>query len=424
MDGKARALRELSASRNLSARSISPVLPAGSESNPTRRSGFSDDFFNNDEVLMSTQQHLFEDTNTGGQLPVYPKIRTTAKKATSWRPMHSEPPNPDTSMVNKQFGDFDGQSLSDDEDFSVEAARGYQHSNRSTPAKRGNSGFDSLYDVTPQNGRSRKSQGPETGSLRRDAQIRRASRNNQDDTISPRPMSNRNSPAASGRERRHTSLTQLHAKVSEEESSMFEDRPTANLSHTKSSRWGNPRNRHSSLQVDGMVENSPSVSRTPRARPGTASHNPTSQSFVIPDLPNITELVSGVFADGTPVFSKDGAARSRFSNNNDAGRPINFNKISGVELPSEEKAIFSALQLLQDKVAQMEHEKAEAELKIEEQEHEIDQLRAMTQAQDTLRRSDSALGSTDGEGSGRSSWKVEKTRKYSFTRLASFAYMI
>ncbi|CAI6325107.1 unnamed protein product [Periconia digitata] len=403
MDGKARAIRELSASRNLSARSISSVENPSTESNPTKN--LSGGSWFNDDVLASTQFNDFGETDTNANLPVYSKIRSTAKKNTSWQPVHSEPLNPDTSMVNKEFGDFDGQSISDDEDVSVEAARGNQRSNRNTPTK------DSLYHMTPLSSRSRRSLGPETGSLRRDAQLRRASKGHLDMTASPRPASTRHSPAVSGKERRHASLAQVHAKLSEEESSLFDVRPDATISHSKSSRWGNARNRNNAPQVDGMVDNSSSAMRTPRSRPGTATHNPTAQSFVLPDLPNLTELVSGVFADGTPVFSKDAAARTRFANNNnDNGRPSNFNKINGVALPSEEKAIFSALQLLQDKVAEMEHERAETDLKMEERAQEIDRLRAMVEAQEARRQTDSALGSTDGESSGRSSWKIEKSR--------------
>jgi hypothetical protein len=58
----------------------------------------------------------------------------------------------------------------------------------------------------------------------------------------------------------------------------------------------------------------------------------------------------------------------------------------------------------------LEQEKAESEKKIEEQEVQIIELRATNEAQEKLRRSDSALGSTDGEGSGeRNNWRVEKT---------------
>jgi hypothetical protein len=315
-------------------------------------------------------------------------------------------------MVNKMFNDFSG---SDEDDVSIEQARGHNggsRSNRSTPAKMNSRAFDSLYDITPPTNRSRKSYGAETGSLRRDAQIRRASRNDLDMTASPRPASARNSlAAASNQERKRPSLAQMHAKVSEDESSFVEERPpTLTMQTSRSTRWGNPRGRQTSLQTDGNVDASPRMSATPRTRPATA-HNMTAQSFVLPDMPNLTELVSGMFEDGTPVFSKT-APRSRISGANSGGRrQPSHAPVDSVPISQDEKAIFSALHLLQDKVSQMEHERAEADKKMEEQELEIIELKAMTQAQERMRRSDSGLGSTDGESSAKGSWKVEKTRK-------------
>jgi hypothetical protein len=142
--------------------------------------------------------------------------------------------------------------------------------------------------------------------------------------------------------------------------------------------------------------------------------NATQQSFMLPDLPNLTELVSGVFQDGTPVFSRNTRARSRFTNplnpSRGPARQLNHTPIDSVPIPSDEKAIFASLQLLKEKVAQLEQEKAESEKKIEEQEIQIIELRAANEAQEKLRRSDSALGSTDGEGSGeKNNWRVEKT---------------
>lgn len=308
-------------------------------------------------------------------------------------------------MVNKEFGDFD-HSLSDEDGLSVEQARGLDRSNRHTPSKM-SSQFNSLYDITPPTNRSRKSYAAETGSLRRDAQIRRASRNDYD-TASPRPASKRNSPAVSAQqERKRASLAQLHAKISEDESSFMDQRPpTLTVDSTKNTRWGN-RSRQTSLQMDGIVDEAPRAETKSRSRPATAQ-NATAQSFILPDLPNLTELVSGVFDDGTPVFSKAGPARSRFSAPPNGGRRPQHIPVEGVPIPEEEKAIFAALQLLQDKVAQMEHERAEQEKRLEEQDLELIELRATTQAQDKLRRSDSAQDSDSG---GKSGWKVEKTRK-------------
>lgn len=413
-EGKARAIRELSQFSIHSQRSISSAHSAQSESNPTKRSGFGDstnDLFNNPDVLMSTQHNFEDDTN---DLPNIPRIRSTAKKATAWRMPQSEP-NIDTSMVNKQFNDFD-QSISDDDLESIEQARGDNRSNRGTPAKMSSRGFDSLYDVTPPTGRSRKSYAAETGSLRRDAQIRRASRNDMDNGASPRPGSTRHSPALSSKQdRKRPSLAKLHAKLSEDESTFMQERPpNPTFQHSTSTRWGNSRSRTTSLQADKHADVSQYTNATSRSRPTTAQ-NPTAQSFILPDLPNLTELVSGVFEDGTPVFSKSAPIRSRFAapgRGGNNGRQPSHIPVDSVPIPKDEKAIFAALQLLQDKVAQMEHERAEQEKKLEDQELEIVELKATAQAQTHSRGRDSALGSTDGEGSGRGSWKVEKTRTF------------
>ncbi|KAF2853281.1 hypothetical protein T440DRAFT_487722 [Plenodomus tracheiphilus IPT5] len=400
-EGKARAIRELSRSLSHSPRNVtSPSLPR-SDSDPTKNSfGSTSNFFDDPDILMSTQHKIEDETNT---LPHYPRIRSTAKKMNSWKPLRSEQPGPDTSMVNKEFGDFD-HSISDEEVMSIEQARGVDRNSRGTPNK--SSQFHSLYDMTPPTNRSRKSYAPETGSLRRDAQLRRASRNDYD-TASPRPASKRNSPAlTTNQDRKRTSLAQLHAKVSEDDSSFMDQRPpTLTVDSTKNTRWGH-RSRHTSLQLDGIVEDSPRANTKFHSRPGTA-HNATGQSFILPDLPNLTELVSGVFDDGTPVFSKNAPARSRFSAPPNGGRRPHHIPVEGVPIPDEEKAIFAALQQLQDKVAQMEAERAENEKRIEEQDLELIELRATTQAQEKLRRSDSAQDSDNGAKSG---WKVEKTR--------------
>jgi hypothetical protein len=128
---------------------------------------------------------------------------------------------------------------------------------------------------------------------------------------------------------------------------------------------------------------------------------------MLPDLPNLTELVSGVYDDGTPVFSKTTPARSRFAAPTGKGRARrqpNHIPVDSVPIPEEERAIFASLHLLQEKVAQLEHERAEAEKKIEEQEVEIIELRAAERAQDKE--------TTNNDTSGKNTWKVEKTREF------------
>ena len=400
--GHARSIRELSRSLCHSPRNIPSPSLAPSDSNPTKRSGFgtqTSDLANDPDFLMSTQHNFVDATDT---LPQYPRIRSTAKKMTSWQPMRSVQTNPDTSMVNKEFGDFD-QSMSDEESISVEHARGLD---RSTPVRQ-SSAFHSLYDLTPPSNRPRKSFLAESGNLRRDAQIRRASRNDLD-TASPRPASKRNSPALAAKEKenKRNSLAQHHARLSEDESSFMHYRPpTLTVNSTKNTRWGN---RQASHQVDGFVEEAARASAKPQSRPSTGQ-NATAQSFILPDLPNLTELVSGVFGDGTPVFSKTTPGRSRFAAPPGGGRRPNHIPIDSVPIPDEEKAIFSALQQLQDKVAQIEAERSEQDRRIEEQDLELIELRANAQAYERSKRSDSANDSDAGKGH----WKVEKTREYS-----------
>jgi hypothetical protein len=410
-EGKARAIRELSRSMNgHSTRSIPSLSPPPSDSNPTQQfDANSSDFWNNDELLMSTQHRFDEETNTLPQAS-YPRIRSTAKKINTWQMQRSEQPVPDTSMVNKEFQDFD-HSISDEEDISIEQARGNHRSNRNSPAKADSSfgAFNSLYDMTPPSARTRKSGAAETGSLRRDAQIRRASRNDMD-TASPRPASMRKSPSAAATlNTKRTSLAQSHAKISEDESSFMEARPPTLTG--KSTRWGAPRSRQTSLQLDGGADTARNAADTGRSRPATAQTG-TAQSFMLPDIPNLTELVSGVFQDGTPIFSKNTPARSRFSAANGRGRGKNNQPahipIDSVPIPEEEKAIFASLQLLQERVSQLEQERAEAEKKIEEQEVEIIELKT---ARRPKNGSDGGYASNDGDTQRKNAWKVEKTSK-------------
>lgn len=388
-----------------STRSIPSLSPPPSDSNPTQQfDPNASDFWNNDDVMMSTQR-FEEETNT---LPrnTYPHIRSTAKKMGTWQMQRSEQPVPDTSMVNKEFQDFD-HSISDEEDISLEQARGGHRSNRSTPGKVNSSfgAFNSLYDMTPPSTRTRKSGGGDIGNLRKDAQIRRASRNDMVDAASPRPTSLRNSPAVANRDRKRTSLAQSHAKISEDESSLLDERPPTLTFQAKSTRWGAPRSRQGSFQMDGATGTR--AKETARSRPATAQG--TAQSFMLPDIPNITELVSGVFQDGTPLFSKSTPARNRFSAPNRGGRknkePTHI-PVDSVPIPEEEKAIFASLQLLQEKVSQLEQELAEAEKKIEEQEVEIIELKSRP-ARNTSRGSDAG----DLTDTGKNAWKIEKTRK-------------
>ncbi|KAJ5341082.1 hypothetical protein N7541_010206 [Penicillium brevicompactum] len=114
----------------------------------------------------------------------------------------------------------------------------------------------------------------------------------------------------------------------------------------------------------------------------------THQSFLLPDLPNISELVSGVYEDGTPVYSRQGKMRStRFvsplQDHTDVSQPHDHMPLDAVPVPEDEKALFVHLRLLQDKVAELEMFKSDAEKRMDGYRHENAALKSNKPRQST-----------------------------------------
>lgn len=288
-----------------------------------------------------------------------------------------------TSVVNRNFQDFDENNSYlnnnfDESEESIEIGRGLGHTpsraNRSTA--RVNS--DTMYDMdtsfnagTP----PPRSRPTPKSSLRREA-VRNASGN--------------------------ARMADVYKKVSARDKNSPRQRPEETTREVRGSRFG--RN-VSGSDTEGWTQKAIGTPRT--------LANGTAQSFMLPDLPNLTELVSGNFKDGTPIFARSGRNATRFSSAPSApfNQP-NFVPLSGMAVPEDEKAILAALQLMKDKFEQLTVEKEEADRRIEEFEDEAVKLRAQLTARRNYRRSDSALGSTDGEdGSAKTKWQIEKTRK-------------
>ncbi|KAH7032377.1 hypothetical protein B0J12DRAFT_582744 [Macrophomina phaseolina] len=351
-------------------------------------------------------------------------MRSSAARFKYWQPPKPEQ-RIDTSQIQQEFHDF-SDSNEVEESRSIEIGRGQPRSNRNTPRKSlGNmspNNFsianDSLYNLsenirTKSRPTPRKSDGAERVNLRRDAQVRRASSLPQKDLENIAARLGRNSDRAPPKKTANRpSIAALQATLAEEDDSFFDRPPTQNFT-AKNPRFGKTR-QASGIAINDTPSQTPqkSVYATPRsAAPGTGTH----QSFMLPDLPNLTELVSGTYKDGTPVFSRGARSRSRFAS---APIPSRLREetttkhvpIENVPIPAEEKALYTSLQLLKDKLAQMEQDKAESDKKIEDYEAQVANLKAELTAQDDMRRSDSALGSTDGEGNKKDNWRVEKTR--------------
>lgn len=156
--------------------------------------------------------------------------------------------------------------------------------------------------------------------------------------------------------------------------------------------------------------------------PGKSEAQPTA-TLPLPEVPNLTELVAGVYDNGTPVFSDSKKRQaSRFASASQAGE--NTNQVSlpdaeEVKPKYDEKKLLASIRTLENKVAELQHHQAESE-------HTIQYLRqkafeAESKGRSAPRRSDSALGSISGgsdAGEDKSEGKylklmIEKDRKSS-----------
>lgn len=130
--------------------------------------------------------------------------------------------------------------------------------------------------------------------------------------------------------------------------------------------------------------------QTATAISATYNTSQTNQSFMLPDLSNINELVLGVRKDGTPVAKR--TSRSRFTSASYNPPTLSHIPVNGVEVPHDEKAIYASLQMLKGRLTQLEMENSEAHKRAEQYEAEVINLRSQANAP---QRPDSGLGSDD-----------------------------
>lgn len=274
---------------------------------------------------------------------------------------------------------------------SIEAGRGQKDSPRGLDMSDIPLPSDSLYDLHSTPPRSTRPTPKKADSLRKEASLRRAHSSDK---------------RANASQRR--SLSDMHHKVHRESDSSFvgHDRPATHTLQPRNTRF-------TSAQLPASYSHDQGLQ--PMGTPQRPLQNPnatwtgthTQASFILPDLPNITELVSGVRKDGTPVFSRSAKSRSRFTSPSQNNPTITHANINSIAVPDDEKAIFASLQLLKDKVANLEGEKSEAHKRLEEYESEVAHLKSRLDLEQKLRRPDSALGDDD-DPSAKEKWRVER----------------
>ena len=278
-------------------------------------------------------------------------------------------------------------------------------------------------------------------SMRRDAQVRRASGlQKQNNDPSPPPLKMKDSGSegsrkASGEARR--TLASMHARVRDEndKSLLAEERPPTIDLTARNTRFANTTGQQVTATVHqhAQKESLPTRLSSAQTLPGSvalknkkhahgapSSAHTTQQSLKQSTLPNTSELIFGLYEDGTPVFSRDGKPRGsrllralqRSNHGNGADSPID-----DVDLPIEEQAIFLNIKLLEDKAAILERHNAEAAVIIDELRAKNRALEGEKAIRQRPSRSDSALGTTDSDdgndtGVGPRRLVIEKNREF------------
>ena len=450
---RAQLLRELSQDLNRTRNSsASTRFSQGSVSRDVTTSSFDPE----NEALVSTRQI----DNSAQKLP---ELRASAQKYNRFsqqQPQSELDYAIDTSALGRAFPDFtQGGSSSDDGSVSIEIGRGLKRGSGAAIGKFGGStrspatsNRDDSFDFSaPMVGNHRVTNTPPLVNPKTrkhstpvgDSEVRKSS-GLRNEIREPTPPVTKTKDYGSGSSRQGSenrqSLAAIHARVRDEDDTSYieEDRPPTIDLTTRSSRFTSGKHQNgeqrkalpgkfSSKQNFGQPIPRDGATTTATQRPN-AKALPTSnhgtQSIVLPDMPNVSELVSGVFEDGTPVFSLNGKPRSsRFISGSRTQRRLTsrltHSAINEIDVPEDEQDIYLSLQILQDKVDQLERNRGEAEVAMGELQERNRVLEAEKAGQQRRQRSDSAIGLTDGgsdasdEMSGRQrKLLIEKNRKH------------
>jgi hypothetical protein len=425
---RSRIIREMA--RDLNRHDYSCASSTGSQHGTVSDDSTISDFDPENEAIMSTRQM---DIDFSQKLP---QIRDTAKKYGRWNGGRQQDFVINTSAIGRAFPDF-SQGGSSDDSMSIEIGRGAKTRQR-TPSKAPRAEYSDNIDspvvtigdfkitgTPPMKGQAKPTK---TDALRNSARKESHSKRStpQKENIPPSvPASGTKMPnyvsgatrSASGEQRR--SLAEIVAQVADDSDGSFisDERPTVTFANKQSRFSGHqvpirgsplasvqnmPKAVNSAL-IDALSGRRNASYQTP-TRPATATNNSntanqTAQSFLLPNIPDISELVSGSFKDGTPVFNSSGKVQSRFASGSSRTPSKDpHNQIDSIPVPDDEKAIFLSLQLLQERVAALEMEKADVQRIASELQRDNYQLQAEKDELERHRRSDSGLGMADSDG--------------------------
>ena len=304
----------------------------------------------------------------------------------------------DSAALQRAFPGFSGAySDEEEEEDSVEFGRGYKGSVKA-PSARSLRSAEVSQNLSIMSGDGGRYDITGTPPLRpRDTMVRQSSilknstrMSSMKENINPRGKST-DSVDHSTRSFKKVLGQDMHARVESDDTGSLSDQRPAPITTTARNTRFDRRSKHDTANAysDGIG--------TIKLGQGSAMRNGTitNQTMIAPDLPGMTELMSGTWKDGSPIWTHSAKAASRFGTPSQRRKPSTLKQshlpISSVPLPIDERALFASLQVLRAKVTGLEKDKNTAEEKLEKYELENLQLRSELEEQ-KHRDSDSALG--------------------------------
>ena len=317
----------------------------------------------------------------------------------------------DTSALKRAFPDFSQYDSSEDD--SVELGRG-SVKDQALPSEDptedisldlGADGSFRVTDTPPL--KHKKSKSLIGDAVKNAASKRLTSGKENQDPLKTRGTSQR----TQDRNKDHRSKNDRHAGVQSDDSLLVRRDISTTKHKAKNTRFAPTHNRQPLGESDSFPNAQPTNPDATFNSVNSANKS-THQSFMLPDLPNITELVSGARQDGTPLFSLSAKSRPRLgtpsSVRQQRGHRDRHMPIDDVHVPADERALFLSLQLLQQRVKSLENEKSQSDRKAEDYELEVLQLRSKLEESENVRQSDSGLG-LDVEEEKTKEWENEKS---------------
>lgn len=359
----------------------------------------------------TARAHLLSELTRSRASSPYDDNAFTTATATSFRDaIHSTPQKQDwtgTQQLPLNYDEVPSPRSDDTIDLSIEMGRGVKRSARmqdddvSSHAIFKLGDDNSRYDATATPMSARSGQRRSLGGLQKEASLRRA-------LASSRGQDGQKKTVYGTKQRAVSDGLPAHNSDNDSVASKDNQNPTTTI-NIRASRFTSTRSVSQGQGIPSRFTSGQGLFDKEGTPMRTAANNPTiqsatytaNQSFMLPDLPNITELVAGVRKDGTPVFNRAGKSRSRFTSATYKPQPPSFAPVTSLPLPEDEKAIFASLQLLKDRITQLEAENSEAHKRAEEYVSEIIDLRSQLQV--ASRSPDSAIGSDDDTEGGKSS---------------------